>query len=214
MLSPEMKIGIISGRGGTDEDISRVGFQLSNSMVGTKAIKADFFVLRLVCANGLILPSVNHSGVVTHRGKPETFTKRLEENITPMLKNIKSSIKLIETIGSIRYDVEKLVDAGGAETVYNIIQPNYWDSVKRSRLKSSDRRNFDIEKISQYPNLYGGDFTKNVFDSYYRSNSSMFDFVNVFTEYAKEKEGQARIDIENKSGVLANWIFKNKKKFL
>lgn len=214
MLSPKMQAGIIRGRGGTDKDISRVGFQLSNSMVGTKSIKADFFVLRLICANGLVLPSTSHSGIVNHRGKPETFKKRLEENITPIFKNIKSSIKLIEEIGNIQYDVEKLVDEGGAEKVYNIIQLNYWDSIKRGKLKGNDLRKFDIDKISQYPTLYGGDITKNIFGSYFRDNHSMFDFINVFTEHAKEKVGQARIDIERESGVLANWIFKNKKKFI
>jgi hypothetical protein len=42
----------------------------------------------------------------------------------------------------------------------------------------------------------------------------MFDFINVFTEYAKNQPTEKKIEIEEKAGVLAGWIAKNRRKFV
>jgi len=41
----------------------------------------------------------------------------------------------------------------------------------------------------------------------------MFDFINVFTEKAKELSPAEKIETEEKAGVLADWIANNKRKF-
>ena len=40
----------------------------------------------------------------------------------------------------------------------------------------------------------------------------MFDFINIFTEYAKELSHSKKIETEEKAG-LADWIANNKRKF-
>lgn len=42
---------------------------------------------------------------------------------------------------------------------------------------------------------------------YWRDKQSMFDFINIFTEYAQKQKHRERIRFEEKSGELANWIF-------
>ncbi|MEH7250462.1 hypothetical protein V7114_27290, partial [Neobacillus niacini] len=52
---------------------------------------------------------------------------------------------------------------------------------------------------------YATGISKEVF--YWRDKQSMFDFINIFTEYAQEQKHRERIRIEEKSGEMANWIF-------
>jgi hypothetical protein len=41
----------------------------------------------------------------------------------------------------------------------------------------------------------------------------MYDFVNIFTEYAKGLPNGQKIEAESRAGSLATWIADNKKKF-
>ena len=41
----------------------------------------------------------------------------------------------------------------------------------------------------------------------------MFDFLNVFTEYAKNCPPAQKLDIEEKAGTLAKYIAENARKF-
>ena len=58
-----------------------------------------------------------------------------------------------------------------------------------------------------------GATSKTVFLVYMRDNASMFDFINIFTEYAKDLKPIKKIETEEKAGALADWIAKNKRKF-
>lgn len=214
LLSPKIKAGIVTGRGGTSEDVSKIGIQLSNSMIGDSSIKAAFFVYRMICANGLILESLKDSGLVRHSGKEETLLKRLVTNISPVLKKLRYIPRLIKSIGEINYNVELLVKAGGAKKVYDIIPLGYWEMEERKKLSGKSIAQFDVSKISDYPYRYGGRHSKQVFLSKWRDNQSMYDFINVFTEYAQTLDLRKRISVEEKSGDLVNWILNNKKKFL
>ena len=72
----------------------------------------------------------------------------------------------------------------------------------------------DTEAIRLIPNHIGGPQSKHVFSSNWRDTVTMFDFLNVFTEQAKEEEPLKQLEIESKAGVLADYISKNSKKFL
>ena len=42
----------------------------------------------------------------------------------------------------------------------------------------------------------------------------MFDFINIFTEYAQDQPIGKRLEMEERAGVLADRIVKNKRKFV
>jgi hypothetical protein len=44
---------------------------------------------------------------------------------------------------------------------------------------------FDIEKIINYPYKYAGKHSESLFNSHWRDNHTMFDLINVFTEYTQ-----------------------------
>lgn len=214
LLSRDIKAGKVEGKGGTTEDLSRIGIEFRNSLVGDSAVRISYFVYRLVCANGLILQSRRHSGVVHHRGKPETFNSRLKKNLLPVIKSLGSTVKFIEKLMGIPYSPETLVSNGGAKEVYKVLGLSRDEKAQRKKLVGKRINEYDIRIIRAYPERFGGKITKDVFMSRYRDNQSMFDFVNIFTEFAKTQPPRKRLATEEEAGKLANWIMANKRKFL
>ena len=214
LLSPKIKAGLVTGRGGISEDVSRIGLQLSNSLVGDSSVKIKFYILRLICANGLTIDSFNNIGKVMHSGKEETFQKRLEKAISPLLKELKTIPNMLKTLVSIEFIPASIVEVGGAEQVYSIIPLDSDLNLKRKKLKGDKLKQFDIDIITDYPQKYAGEYSSRVFNSYYRNNQSMFDFINVFTEYAHADniELRRRLEIEQRTGEFVNWIIRNKSK--
>lgn len=214
MLSGKISSGKITGYGGYGDDISEIGLQVCNSMVGNSSVKVSYFIYRLVCANGLIVETGNTTARVRHSGNSDTFVQRLKNTIPSALKGMGSIEKMLITLNEIQYDPYKIVDSGGAELIYNIIPLSDSEKEKRKKLKKEDIFSYDAYAVSEYPQKYSGNLSSKVFDSRYRNNQSMFDFVNLFTEYAhtKNKDIERRIEIEKKTGEFVNWIIKNKKK--
>jgi hypothetical protein len=73
---------------------------------------------------------------------------------------------------------------------------------------------FDIEILENYLEKYSGKHSKQVFQSYWRNNQSIYDLTNIFTEYAQTKDYKERLHIEEKSSELSSWVLRNKKKFM
>ena len=213
-LSNKIRAGNITGSGGKGKDISEIGVEFQNSMIGDRTLSVSYFIFRLICANGLIVPTGGNEGRVFHRGKPETFADRIERNVIPVLNTLKDVAKHIDELMGIPFDPEKLVESGGAKHVYNVIGLYRSEREERDALRGMKVREFDMKIITRYPNRLGGEISKRVFSSGYRDNQSMFDFINVFTEFAKEQPPRKRLEIEEKAGKLTNWILENKKKFL
>jgi len=67
--------------------------------------------------------------------------------------------------------------------------------------------------IEHIPKTYPGKCASRVFNSPYRENATMFNFINIFTEYAKDQPIHQRLEIEEWAGLLADRIVKNKRKF-
>jgi len=83
--------------------------------------------------------------------------------------------------------------------------------------KSEKRRiklEHDARAIALIPKYFGGEIAGRVFQSHWRDSATVFDFVNVFTEYAKNRTPSEKLDIEGKTGTLAKYIAENAKKFL
>lgn len=205
LISPTIEVGILNDGEKEISDKSKIGIQFSNGMTGRSSIKASYFVYRLVCSNGLVLPCSHVSGVVKHTGKMETFLDRISKNITPVIERLHEVPELIKNLGAIPFDVDSLIELGGANYVFGVIPLQYWDQKKRNQLKGEDRVKFDKDKIKEYIKKYSLELSREVF--HWRNSQSMFDFINIFTEYAQKQNYRERIRIEEKSGELANWIF-------
>ena len=221
-------VGVIRGKGGEGDDISKLGFQLSNAMSGGKALKMDYFVHRLICNNGLIVPISTVQSRLIHSGKEENFQKRLLEKINDVVGSLVTAKKLIENLGDINYIPEKMVNYPELGKLFEVVPNknlkkeaiqsfsfdtlNELEAFKKDKIKYENKTN--IEVIKQIPNLIGGEHSNKVFNSLWRDNASMFDFINLFTEEAQNYKPEQRLNIEKEAGNLANFIIKNKKMFV
>jgi hypothetical protein len=214
--------GKVSGKGGEGEDISKVGIQFKNSMVGDSAVTIDYFIHRLLCANGLIAPVGGAVNRVIHSGKKATFDERLKKSFAEVEKTIGRAGEMLAELVQIPFDPMLLAKAELSDRIFDIIPASRSTILDEKEIKRVPTKKLTpsqiIEReakiIGYVPECFGGETSSRVFRSKYRDNASMFDFINVFTEHAKEEPPQARIEIEEKSGALADWIFKNKKKFV
>lgn len=79
-----------------------------------------------------------------------------------------------------------------------------------------DAKKRKIWRLTRYveaiPSVYGREHSLRVFQSGWRDNVSMFDFINILTEYAKELPLLSKIEAEERVGEFAEYILKNEKK--
>ena len=74
------------------------------------------------------------------------------------------------------------------------------------------RRAHDTHLSGLIPTFFGQDDSSKVFNSPFRDKATMFDFVNVFTEYAKTQKPSRKLEIEERAGTLAAYIAGNARK--
>jgi len=125
-------------------------------------------------------------------------------------------------LGSIAFDPELLAKLNSSNRIFNIIPSSKSKIIEEKKIPKRlpknaneiDRIRREAAIIGHIPDCFGKQFSKRVFNSRYRDNASMFDFINIFTEYAKDQAIQEKIEIEESAGLLADWIAKNKKKFV
>lgn len=219
----EKVAGIIKGKGGQKEDKTLLGYQFRNSMVGDSAVTVNYYLHRLICANGLILPAGNFNQRAFHSGKRANFTKRLEKIFNTAQALIGNKARYINELASLEFKPDTLAAHQAGKMALDII-PNCRSTLQKEyptpfsdyyfrKLSQKEKEEREAITISLIPQKYSGEHSKVVFDSYYRDNASMFDLINVFTEHANSLPSEQCIDIQEKTGVLADWIVNNKQKF-
>ena len=224
-LLNKSKKGVIYGKGGVDEDVSYLGLQVSNAMAGGKALRMAYFVERLVCANGLVLPAGGTETKLIHAGKRENFNKRLSEKMHDVVGSLGNVKKTIEQLGALDFKPEKLAATVDLAILFGIIpgkdlkqlgtedfSETFKDWLTRFDKEERERQR-NIKLVTSIPELIGGEHSDNVFKSPYRDTATMFDFINVFTEEARKYQPKQRLQIEQDTGKLADFIAKNKKVF-
>jgi hypothetical protein len=225
-IFPKIKHGKIQSRRGTSEDVSKFGLEFKNSMVGTSSVRINYFLYRLVCSNGMMVPAASSTNRVFHSGKRDTFKGRLDTCFKEVHRKIDGLADLLKTLGAINFDPLKLAhDNSVSGRIFDIIPvmkqticdaegmnlryPQEISEAEKLRLKIEH----DCDVIGCIPNYFGGEHSKKIFTSRMRDNVTMFDFINVFTEYAKSCPPSRKLDIEGKTGALAKYISDNARKF-
>lgn len=212
LLSQKIISGYAKGDYFEGKDISQIGVQLKNSMIGNSSVKIDYYIYRAICSNGLVVETFNESNKILHSGKRENFVKRLDEKLMPIIKDMPKLSKLLKDLVEVEYNPCTLSKLQAGDYIYKIIplQKNEFD--QRKKLKDDELVKWDCNMNEKYVNRYSGEQSKKIFYSYYRNNQSMFDFINIFTEFAHspENSNKERIYIEEKTGEFVTWIIKNK----
>jgi hypothetical protein len=214
--------GRVTGAGVEGEDVTEIGIQFKNSMVGDAAVSIQYFVNRLLCANGLIVPAGASHSRIFHSGKRRNFMKRLEKSFREVERKIGSTATAVKSLMAIPFDPESLAWAKLSGKVFDIIpgsrsrimEEHRIPKRQKPRMTPAERTEYEASIIDQIPATFARKYAGRVFNSTYRDNATMFDFINIFTEYAQTQPIHKRLEIEERAGVLADQIVKNKRKFV
>jgi len=222
----EKRHGTIKGRGGAGEDRSLLGLDFQNSMVGTSSVRINYFLHRLVCANGMMVPAGKAINRVFHSGRDVSFQDRLNRRLKEVVRKLDCLTSMLQALASRPFDPERLAqDNHTCRQVFEVIPASKQTICEGEKLalryasdasegeKGKMKRAHDAQVIGLIPKYFGGEFAAKVFETSFRDNATMFDFVNVFTEYAKSRAPAQRLEIEEKAGTLAKYIAENARKF-
>ncbi|WP_461534714.1 hypothetical protein [Spongorhabdus nitratireducens] len=220
------KTGIIKGKGGEGEDITYTGLQLSNSMAGGHALKLSYYLYRLICANGLVVPTGSQADRVVHIGTAKSFSHRLEKAVSNIVGTLKTTHSMIKRLYGIEFVSLQAVKAGITDDICNLIsgrdlRKEFEDMAKLKDWEKEgmttdeikqDEDQLLIEKVMKHLGGKGGKGGK-VIHSFWRDNASMFDIINIFTEIANSLPYREMLETQENAGRLADFIDKNRKKF-
>ncbi len=218
--------GTIRGRGGVVDDKSEFGLNFANSMVGTSSVRISYFVYRLICANGLMVPVADSVSRVNHSGNADSFQSRLTRCFDECARGINQLQGMLNGLSSLTFDPAKLaLDSRLVDQVFGVVAGSKqamseflgthlrFSSDATPAEREQRRREHDTWLISKLPLRFGGDYSARVFRTTLRDKATMFDFINVFTEFAKAQPVSERLEIEENAGALAKFIADNSRKF-
>ena len=115
------KTGFIKGKGGDGNDLTQTGLQISNSMAGGHALKLSYYLYRLICANGLIIPTESQSSRLVHIGTASSFDSRLKKGIANTVGNLKDTHTLIKRLCGLDFTTFQVAKAGLTDDICKII---------------------------------------------------------------------------------------------
>lgn len=218
--------GTIRGPGGEGTDRTNIGLEFKNSMDGTSPVRFSYFLHRLVCANGMTMPAGSWVNRVVHSGKRATFGVRLQKAFSEIMHRIGNISKQIETLGEIPFQPDKLaLNDTTNRRIFDVVPGLKQEICERANLylrypadcteigRRKRKLEHDANVISRIPRDYGGQYSSRVFKSSYRSQATMFDFLNVFTEHAKNCPARQKLGIEARAGALASHIARHARMF-
>ena len=175
----------------------------------------------------MMVPTAAATSRVFHSGDQDSFHRRLGHCFGEVHRKLDSLDQMLHDLADIEFNPAGLaMDGKVVDAVFDIIPgsklnlcvkhkqflglPKNGSEAEKRRLK----REHDAALLGYIPDHYGGIHANAVFQSPYRRNASLFDFLNVFTEYAKTRPPMPRLEIQTKTGALAKYIADNKRKFL
>jgi len=217
----ELHAGVVRGRGGIGEDKTIIGFQFVNSMTGDTAIRIEFYLHRLICANGLIAPVSQTESVVFHSGREANFLNRLDRRFSAVARSIDKVVKQWQRLATINFEPHLLAKAGFTSDILDLCG-EHRDQLRKvgsdlelpnDMPREEKRLRRETAVIDAIPKRLATGDSARVFQSHWRDNRTLFDFVNLFTERAKECDDLAcRIEMEEGAGLLADRLFKHRQK--
>ena len=109
---------------------------------------------------------------------------------------------------AITFDPESLARTQMTRKVFDVIpgsqskvmQDHNLPKRRKNRMTRPEQIAYEAGIIDHFPKTYSGKYASRIFNSLYRTNATMFDFINIFTEYAKDQPIHKRLEIEERAG--------------
>ena len=158
--------GRVTGPGGEGEDVTEIGILFKNSMMGDAAVSIQYFVHRLLCANGLIVPGGASQARISHSGKRRNFVKRLERSFREVERKIGSTATAVKSLMAMDFDPESLVRTKLTPKVFDII-PGSRSGImaehripkrQKTRMTRGERTEYEASIIDHIPKTFAGKY--------------------------------------------------------
>lgn len=213
-------------RGNSGDDRSKVGLEFANSMVGTSSVRINYYLRRLLCSNGMMVTAAESVNRVFHAGRQDSFQKRMDRSFNEVVRNLDGLHTMLTTLGEMTFKPELLaLDKALSDQIFGVIPSSKKDLCDHHQIalryppdastsqREKMRQEHDAQLMRLIPEFFGREHSGKVFNTWLRESATVFDFINVFTEHAKEQRPAVRLEIEEKAGTLAQYISKTAKKF-
>jgi hypothetical protein len=204
----------LNSHGLDGKDTIKFGTRILNDLIGRTAIRGSVCTERTLCTNGMVHVSDMGSIRQIHVGDNQRITDRFGE-IIELCKNEYEVIKeKFETLGKIEFKPQALVQLGCPFDILPEIRKERLFKPS-SNLRGDDRTDA-VKKatdfVSSIPSQFGGETTRAVWNSAHRNKSTMFDFIETFTEAANSDhyDPMQKLEIQEKAGELTNWTLNHR----
>jgi len=169
--------GEITGYGGTGVDKTTLGLEFHNSMVGTSSVRANYFLYRLACANGMMVPAGESVSRIHHSGNRNTFNKRLRHRFEELVRKLDRLTEMLETLGAMPFEPKRLVSNREVnQLLFDVLpatrrticdgdrlQLNYLpDATTEDKTKL--RIEHDAKIAARIPDYFGGEHSRRIFE--------------------------------------------------
>lgn len=195
----------VYGAGGKGPDVSWVGVEARNGLSGECAVGIRTQVLRLICANGLVRPTMDSKHRIRHTGEPAELDAKVQRILGTATEGLDGALAWLETLGNRVFYTSDL--AGDLESLKLVRQMlvDLQNGRRWSRQLARRQKGGDLHMaLEEMTRKMAGPLSGSVWRSMYRSNATWWDFVNIFTEAAQTTgslEKQSRV--EERAGRLA-----------
>ena len=198
------------------EDFTKIGLSFKNSGVGNAMIDGKLFSLRPQCLNGM-MHSLNIAFTsAKHTGMADVMKYKLDKIITLAKDQYEVVKDRVQTLTQIPYTNTT------ADTFLKLQAPvDILPQLKRDKLWTPKKKFSDvtthqedltrsIQILNEVPTKYGGVHTLAVWNSTFRDQNSMYEWVEAFTEHAQTLPAEVQLEVEQGAGELTAWISDHK----
>ena len=198
------------------EDFTKIGISVRNSGVGDTKVGTNIFTLRPKCLNGMMHYVNKGSTSTKHTGMADLMKYKLDQIITLAKDQYEVVKERVQTLTQIPYTNTT------ADTFLKLEAPvDILPQLKRDKLWTPKKKFSDVNThhedlsrskkiLDEVPTKYGGAHTLAVWNSVYRDQNSMYEWVEAFTEHAQTLPAEVQLEVEQGAGALTAWISDHK----
>ena len=198
------------------EDFTKIGISARNSGVGDTKVSTNIFTLRPRCLNGMMHYVKRGTNSAKHTGMADLMKYKLDQIITLAKDQYEVVKDRVQTLTQIPYTNTT------ADTFLKLEAPvDILPQLKRDKLWTPKKKFSDVNThhedlsrskkiLDEVPTKYGGVHTLAVWNSVYRDQNSMYDWVEAFTEHAQTLPAEVQLEVEQGAGELTAWISDHK----
>ena len=198
------------------EDFTKIGISVRNSGVGDTKVGTDIFTLRPKCLNGMMHYVNKGSTSTKHTGMADLMKYKLDQIITlakDQYEVIKDRVQALTQIPYTNSTADTFLKLQApVEILPQLRKAKLWTPKKKFSDVTTHQEDLtrSIQILNEVPTKYGGVHTLAVWNSTFRDQNSMYEWVEAFTEHAQTLPAEVQLEVEQRAGELTAWISDHK----